>query len=167
MADAEHDDLASLRARLEPPGQLNYYQMGIRPTFTEDEFQLGTLGYRQTFVRSLGLFENLAATFTTMNYVSAMPSLFVFAMITGGPAASLVNWVVVGVLAFVTSVAMAEIAAVYPTAGGRLKPLLKSSQICTYMSRDLLLVQQAGWSKIWAITFMDDWSVTTQLNFLN
>jgi hypothetical protein len=132
MTSIELREIAALRAGLEPPGQLDIVQLGRRPTFTEDEYQLGTLGYRQNFLRGLGLFENLAATFTTMNYVSAMPSLFVFAMITGGPAAALVNWIVVGVLAFITSLAMAEIAAVYPTAGGELNPLLNSFEILTY-----------------------------------
>jgi hypothetical protein len=66
---------------------------------SRDEYTLATLGYRQVFVRSFGLFENVsmvlpwrrkrrmtddgtqwAATFTTMNFVSGMPVLFGFAM---------------------------------------------------------------------------------------
>jgi hypothetical protein len=64
---------------------------------TRDEYTLATLGYRQVFVRSFGLFENVgeakdfrlfqmlietswAATFTTMNFVSGVPVLFGFAM---------------------------------------------------------------------------------------
>jgi hypothetical protein len=37
---------------------------------SKDEHHLATLGYRQVFIRSFGLFENWAATFTTMNFVS-------------------------------------------------------------------------------------------------
>jgi hypothetical protein len=67
---------------------------------SRDEYTLATLGYRQVFVRSFGLFENASlipsryvvarwatktviqwvATFTTMNFVSGMPVLFGFAM---------------------------------------------------------------------------------------
>jgi hypothetical protein len=67
---------------------------------SRDEYTLAALGYRQVFVRSFGLFENVeltsscsfvarcatndmtqwAATFTTMNFVSGMPVLFGFAM---------------------------------------------------------------------------------------
>jgi hypothetical protein len=67
---------------------------------SRDEYTLATLGYRQVFVRSFGLFEDVghdfnlqlmarcatkdvtqwAATFTTMNFVSGMPVLFGFAM---------------------------------------------------------------------------------------
>ena len=84
----------------------------------EDEYHLATLGYRQTFDRGLGLFENWAATFTTMNFVSAMPVLFTFAMITGGPQAALANWTLIGGFSFILSLALAEIAAAMPTAGG-------------------------------------------------
>jgi len=56
-----------------------------------DEYHLGTLGYRQVFVRGLGMFENWAATFTTMNFVSGIPSLFYFAINTGGPKAMISN----------------------------------------------------------------------------
>ncbi|GAB7331935.1 hypothetical protein MBLNU13_g03857t2 [Cladosporium sp. NU13] len=38
-------------------------------------------------MRSFGLFENWAVSFTTMNFVSGMPVLFDFAPITGGPQA--------------------------------------------------------------------------------
>lgn len=34
---------------------------------TQDEYQLGQLGYKQEFYRHLGLFESWAATFTTMS----------------------------------------------------------------------------------------------------
>ena len=105
---------------------------------TKDEHHLATLGYKQVFVRSFGLFENWAATFvrpvhvkliqhvetltpgqqTTMNFVSGMPVLFGFAMYTGGPQAAFANWCMVGGFSLFVSLAMAEIAASLPTAGG-------------------------------------------------
>ncbi|KAK5175830.1 uncharacterized protein LTR77_000970 [Saxophila tyrrhenica] len=85
---------------------------------SKDEHTLASLGYRQVFVRSLGLFENWAATYTTMNFVSGMPVLFGFAMYTGGPQAAFSNWIMVGGLSLLVSLSMAEIAAALPTAGG-------------------------------------------------
>ncbi|KAI6788727.1 hypothetical protein KC361_g8893 [Hortaea werneckii] len=85
---------------------------------TKDEHHLATLGYKQVFIRSFGMFENWAATFTTMNFVSGLPVLFGFAMYTGGPQAAFSNWTMVGGLSTVVSLAMAEIAAALPTAGG-------------------------------------------------
>lgn len=48
------------------------------------------------FFRHLGLFESWAATYITVNFVSGIPILFGFAMYTGGPQASFVNWTLVG-----------------------------------------------------------------------
>jgi hypothetical protein len=42
---------------------------------SEDEYHLASLGYKQVLVRGLSIFENWAATFTTMNFVSGMPVL--------------------------------------------------------------------------------------------
>src|SRR4051812_14180377 len=70
------------------------------------------------FVRGLGMFENWAATFTTMDFVSGMPILLGFALATGGPEAAFSNWTMVGGLSFIVSFALAEIAAAFPTAGG-------------------------------------------------
>lgn len=35
---------------------------------TEDEHHLATLGYRQTFIRAFGMFENWAATFVSATF---------------------------------------------------------------------------------------------------
>jgi len=86
--------------------------------FTKDEYLLATLGYKQEFFRALGLFENWGATLTAMNVACGLPVLFGFAMYTGGPTAAFANWTMVGGLAFVVSLSMAEIAAALPTAGG-------------------------------------------------
>ncbi|TVY45160.1 Thiamine transporter [Lachnellula occidentalis] len=89
-----------------------------KTVLTQDEYQLAQLGYKQEFFRSLGLFENWAATFTSMNFASGIPVLFGFVMYTGGPTAAFANWTMVGGLSFVVSLSMAEIAAALPTAGG-------------------------------------------------
>lgn len=86
--------------------------------FTQDEYELAKLGYKQEFKRGLGLFENWAATFTSMNFASGIPVLFGFAMYTGGPTSAFANWTMVGGFSFIVSLSMAEIAAALPTAGG-------------------------------------------------
>ena len=68
-------------------------------------------------IRSQEVFHHLQSQ-TTMNFVSGMPVLFGFAMYTGGPQAAFANWTMVGGLSFFVSLAMAEIAASLPTAGG-------------------------------------------------
>ncbi|KAK3938979.1 amino acid/polyamine transporter I [Diplogelasinospora grovesii] len=87
-------------------------------SMSRDEQQLAKLGYRQEFFRRLGLFENWAATFTSMNFISGIPVLFGWAMYTGGPQAAFANWTTVGGFAFAVSLVMAEIAAAFPTSGG-------------------------------------------------
>jgi amino acid transporter len=70
------------------------------------------------FFRHLGLFENWAATFTSMNFISGIPVLFGWIMYTGGPKSAFANWTMVGGFSFIVSLVMAEIAAAFPTAGG-------------------------------------------------
>ncbi|KAE9365517.1 amino acid or gaba permease [Stipitochalara longipes BDJ] len=94
------------------------HEAGAKNIFTQDEYQLAQLGYKQEFFRGLGLFENWAATFTSMNFASGIPVLFGFVMYTGGPTAAFANWTMVGGLSFIVSLSMAEIAAALPTAGG-------------------------------------------------
>lgn len=53
-----------------------------------------------------------------MNFISGIPVLFGWVMYSGGPQAAFANWTFVGGLSFVVSLAMAEIAAALPTAGG-------------------------------------------------
>ncbi|KAF2094214.1 amino acid or gaba permease [Rhizodiscina lignyota] len=84
----------------------------------KDELLLAQLGYKQEFYRKLGFFENWAATFSSMNFISGIPVLFAFAMYTGGPTAAFSNWTMVGGLSTIVSLVMAEIAAALPTAGG-------------------------------------------------
>ncbi|KAH8892570.1 amino acid or gaba permease [Thozetella sp. PMI_491] len=90
----------------------------VIPGLSRDEQKLAELGYKQEFLRHLGLFENWAATFSTMNFISGIPVLFGWVMYTGGPQSAFINWTMVGGLSFIVSLVMAEIAASFPTAGG-------------------------------------------------
>ncbi|KIW08732.1 uncharacterized protein PV09_00673 [Verruconis gallopava] len=84
----------------------------------KDEMHLAKLGYKQEFFRHLSLFENWAATFTSMNFISGIPVLFGWVMYTGGPESAFANWTMVGGLSFCVSLVLAELAAAFPTAGG-------------------------------------------------
>lgn len=53
-----------------------------------------------------------------MNFVSGMPILFGWVMMTGGPQAAFTSWTMVSTLSCVLAFALAEIAAALPTAGG-------------------------------------------------
>lgn len=53
-----------------------------------------------------------------MNFISGIPVLFGFIMYTGGPQVAFVNWAMIGGLACIVSLCMAEIAAAFPTSGG-------------------------------------------------
>ncbi|KAK4539886.1 hypothetical protein LTR36_010280 [Oleoguttula mirabilis] len=85
---------------------------------SNDEAHLASLGYKQEFYRHLGLFENWAATFSSMNFISGIPVLFGWIMYTGGPSSAFANWTMIGGLSFIVSLSMAEIAAAMPTSGG-------------------------------------------------
>ncbi|KAF2840697.1 amino acid transporter [Patellaria atrata CBS 101060] len=113
-----HTPIGIAQAGNQSNTQLGEPNVSSRTLYTRDEYHLATLGYRQVFFRKLGLFENWAATFAGMNFVSGIPVLFAFAMYTAGPAAAFSNWTMVGGLACFVAFAMAEIAAALPTAGG-------------------------------------------------
>ncbi|KAK5055977.1 hypothetical protein LTR84_012527 [Exophiala bonariae] len=85
---------------------------------TQDEYHLATLGYKQVFHRSFGMFESWSATFSSMNFISGIPVLFGWIMYTGGPKAAFANWTMVGGFSCVVSLVLAELAAALPTTGG-------------------------------------------------
>jgi len=53
-----------------------------------------------------------------MNFVSGLPILFGWIMMTSGPQAAFVSWTTVSALSCLLALALAEIAAALPTAGG-------------------------------------------------
>jgi amino acid transporter len=52
-----------------------------------------------------------------MNFVSSMPVLFGWVMMTGGPQAAFTSWTIVAAVSCFVALALAEIAAALPTAG--------------------------------------------------
>jgi amino acid permease (GABA permease) len=83
-----------------------------------DTEQLHELGYAQELLRRMSGFSNFAVSFTIISILSGCLTAYLFGMNTGGPAVIIWGWVAVGLIVVLVGLAMAEIASVYPTAGG-------------------------------------------------
>ncbi|RLK54154.1 amino acid permease [Actinokineospora cianjurensis] len=83
-----------------------------------DEARLHSLGYAQELRRSLSGFSNFAVSFTIISILSGCLTLYGFGMKTGGPAAMIWGWPLVGVFVVLVGLGMAEVCSSYPTAGG-------------------------------------------------
>jgi amino acid permease (GABA permease) len=83
-----------------------------------DEQQLHELGYAQELLRRMSGFSNFAVSFTIISILSGCLTAYLFGMNTGGPAVIIWGWLAVGLVVTLVGLAMAEIASVYPTAGG-------------------------------------------------
>src|SRR5438067_6491448 len=84
----------------------------------EDERILHRLGYAQELFRAMGGFQNFAISFTIISILAGCLTSYYIAFNNGGPIAISWGWLLVGAMSTVVSLAMAEIASVYPTAGG-------------------------------------------------
>lgn len=85
---------------------------------SEDEQLLHKLGYAQELFRAMGGFRNFAISFTIISILAGCLTSYWVAFERGGPVAVTWGWLLVGLMATIISLAMAEIASAYPTAGG-------------------------------------------------
>ena len=85
---------------------------------SEDEKQLHRLGYAQELFRAMGGFQNFAISFTIISILAGCLTSYYIAFESGGPIAVTWGWLIVGVFSTIISLAMAEIASSFPTAGG-------------------------------------------------
>src|SRR5438045_6798004 len=85
---------------------------------SEDERILHRLGYAQELFRAMGGFQNFAISFTIISILAGCLTSYYIAFNNGGPIAISWGWLLVGAMSTVVSLAMAEIASVFPTAGG-------------------------------------------------
>src|SRR3954469_18778290 len=83
----------------------------------DDRQQLHRLGYAQELFRSMGGFANFAISFTIISILAGCLTSYYIALNQGGPVAITWGWLIVGGLCIIVSLAMAEIASTYPTAG--------------------------------------------------
>ena len=84
----------------------------------DDERLLHRLGYAQELFRGMGGFQNFAISFTIISILAGCLTSYYIAFNNGGPIAISWGWLLVGAMSTVVALAMAEIASVYPTAGG-------------------------------------------------
>ena len=85
---------------------------------SEDERILHKLGYAQELFRAMGGFQNFAISFTIISILAGCLTSYYIAFNNGGPIAISWGWLLVGLMSTIISLAMAEIASVFPTAGG-------------------------------------------------
>ncbi|GAB3562032.1 amino acid permease [Amycolatopsis endophytica] len=84
----------------------------------EDSTRLHQLGYAQELRRTMSAFSNFAVSFTIISILSGCLTLYGFGLDTGGPAAMIWGWPLVGVFVILVGLGMAEVCSSYPTAGG-------------------------------------------------
>ncbi|MBE1574834.1 amino acid permease [Amycolatopsis roodepoortensis] len=84
----------------------------------EDSARLHQLGYAQELRRTMSAFSNFAVSFTIISILSGCLTLYGFGMKTGGPAAMIWGWPLVGLFVILVGLGMAEVCSSYPTAGG-------------------------------------------------
>jgi amino acid transporter len=85
---------------------------------SEDEKLLHKLGYAQELFRAMGGFQNFAISFTIISILAGCLTSYWIVFERGGPMWVVWSWLIVGLFATIISLAMAEIASAYPTAGG-------------------------------------------------
>jgi amino acid transporter len=85
---------------------------------SEDEQILHKMGYAQELLRAMGGFQNFAISFTIISILAGCLTSYYIAFNNGGPIAITWGWLLVGLMSTLISLAMAEIASAFPTAGG-------------------------------------------------
>src|SRR5947199_8464673 len=85
---------------------------------SEDERILHRLGYAQELFRAMGGFQNFAISFTIISILAGCLTSYYIAFNNGGPIAISCGCLLVGMMSTIVSLAMAEIASVFPTAAG-------------------------------------------------
>ncbi len=83
-----------------------------------DEEELAKLGYGQQLLREMGGFSNFAISFSVISILTGAVLLYGYGLKLAGPIINTVGWPVVSLLTLAVAASMAELASLYPTAGG-------------------------------------------------
>ncbi|MDQ6893850.1 MAG: amino acid permease [Acidobacteriota bacterium] len=83
-----------------------------------DEEDLSRLGYAQQLLREMGGFSNFAISFSVISVLTGAVLLFGYGLKLAGPVINTVGWPVVSLFTLAVAASMAELASLYPTAGG-------------------------------------------------
>jgi amino acid transporter len=84
----------------------------------QDVRDLARLGYAQQLFREMGGFSNFAISFSIISILTGAVLLYGYGLKLAGPIVNSVGWPLVSVLTLCVAASMAELASVYPTAGG-------------------------------------------------
>jgi amino acid transporter len=83
-----------------------------------DEQDLSRLGYAQQLLREMGGFSNFAISFSVISVLTGAVLLYGYGLKLAGPIINTVGWPVVSLFTLAVAASMAELASLYPTAGG-------------------------------------------------
>ena len=93
-----------------------------RPTreqlIEQDVRDLARLGYAQQLFREMGGFSNFAISFSIISVLTGAVLLYGYGLKFAGPVINTVGWPIVSLFTLCVAASMAELASVYPTAGG-------------------------------------------------
>jgi amino acid transporter len=84
----------------------------------QDVEDLRKLGYAQQLFREMGGFSNFAISFSIISVLTGAILLYGYGLKFAGPIINTVGWPVVSLFTLCVAASMAELASVYPTAGG-------------------------------------------------
>ena len=84
----------------------------------DDVRDLARLGYAQQLYREMGGFSNFAISFSIISVLTGAVLLFGYGLKLAGPIVNAVGWPVVSLFTLAVAASMAELASMYPTAGG-------------------------------------------------
>src|SRR6058998_2054918 len=84
----------------------------------QDARDLERLGYSQQLFREMGGFSNFAVSFSIISILTGAVLLYGYGLKFAGPIINTVGWPVVSLFTLCVAASMAELASMYPTAGG-------------------------------------------------
>jgi amino acid transporter len=84
----------------------------------QDVEDLRKLGYAQQLFREMGGFSNFAISFSIISILTGAVLLYGYGLKFAGPIINTVGWPVVSLFTLCVAASMAELASMYPTAGG-------------------------------------------------
>jgi len=84
----------------------------------DDVRDLARLGYAQQLYREMGGFSNFAISFSIISVLTGAVLLFGYGLKFAGPIINSVGWPIVSLFTLAVAASMAELASMYPTAGG-------------------------------------------------
>src|SRR5919109_914637 len=84
----------------------------------QDERDLARLGYTQQLFREMGGFSNFAISFSIISVLTGAVLLYGHGLKLAGPIINTVGWPLVSLFTLCVAASMAELASLYPTAGG-------------------------------------------------